>query len=81
MDLDPTRQQKDFRTEVRNWLKGNIPKEPLPSMDTQEGFELHRAWEKKLFENRWSVIAWPEKYGGRDLGAVSYTHLTLPTKA
>ena len=51
MDLDPTRQQKDFRSEVRNWLKGNIPKEPLPSMDTQEGFELHRAWEKKLFEN------------------------------
>ena len=43
MDLDPTRQQKDFRTEARNWLKGNIPKEPLPSMDTQEGFELHIA--------------------------------------
>ena len=36
MDLDPTREQKDFRTEVRNWLKENIPKEPLPSMDTQE---------------------------------------------
>mgnify|MGYP001300514231 CR=1 FL=1 len=42
MDLDPTREQKDFRAEVRNWLKENIPKEPLPSMDTQEGFELHR---------------------------------------
>ena len=68
MDLNPTKEQKDFRIEVRNWLKENIPKEPLPSMDTQEGFELHRAWEKKLFENRWSVIAWPEKYGGRDLG-------------
>ena len=67
MDLNPTKEQKDFRIEVRNWLKENIPKEPLPSMDTQEGFELHRAWEKKLFENRWSVIAWPEKYGGRDL--------------
>ena len=40
MDLDPTREQKDFRSEVRNWLKENTPKTPLPSMDTQEGFEL-----------------------------------------
>ena len=40
MDLDPTREQKDFRTEVRNWLKENTPKEPLPSMDTQEGLSF-----------------------------------------
>ena len=72
MDLDPTREQKDFRAEVRNWLKENIPKEPLPSMDTQEGFELHRTWEKKLFENGWSVITWPEKYGGRNLGVIEW---------
>ena len=72
MGSSGTREQKDFRTEVRSWLKGNIPKEPLPSMDTQEGFELHRAWEKKVFENGWSVITWPEKYGGRDLGVFEW---------
>ena len=50
MDLDPTREQKDFRIEVRNWLKGNVPKERLPSMDTQEGFQLHRAWKKNFLK-------------------------------
>jgi alkylation response protein AidB-like acyl-CoA dehydrogenase len=37
----------------------------LPSGDTAEGFALHVEWEKKLFDARWSVVSWPEEYGGR----------------
>ncbi len=56
-----------FRTEVRTWLDANVPAEPLPSMDTAEGFEAHRAWEQKMADARLSVVSWPEEFGGRDV--------------
>jgi alkylation response protein AidB-like acyl-CoA dehydrogenase len=72
MDLDFTPDQLAFRDEVRGWLADNVPAEPLPAMDTPEGFELHREWEGVLHEARWSVVAWPEAYGGRDAGLVEW---------
>jgi alkylation response protein AidB-like acyl-CoA dehydrogenase len=41
-------------------------------MDTPEGFERHREWERVLHEARWSVVAWPEAYGGRGVGLVEW---------
>lgn len=66
MDLSFTPAELAFRDEIRGWLAANLPAEPLKSMDTPDGFEQHREWEKKLFAAGWSVPAWPEKYGGRD---------------
>ena len=37
-----------FRAEVRDWLAAHVPAAPLPSLDTAEGFEAHRAWEREL---------------------------------
>jgi hypothetical protein len=34
-----------FRAEARDWLAAHVPAGPLPSLDTAEGFEEHRAWE------------------------------------
>ena len=65
MDLTFTEKEEAFRKECRAWLEANVPKEPLPSGDTREGFALHVEWEKKLFEARWAVVSWPEEYGGR----------------
>jgi len=65
MDLTFTAKEEAFRTECRDWLRANVPKEPLPSGDSKEGFALHVEWEKKLFANRWAVVSWPEEYGGR----------------
>ena len=48
MDLDYTPEQQAFREEVRTWLAANVPAEPLPSMDTAEGFLAHREWERVL---------------------------------
>ena len=56
----------DFRAEVRTWLADHVPREPLPSMDTAEGFEAHREWERTMAADRMSVVSWPEEYGGRD---------------
>jgi alkylation response protein AidB-like acyl-CoA dehydrogenase len=56
-----------FRAEVRDWLAGHVPARPLPSVDTAEGFERHRDWERELFAARLAVVSWPAGYGGRDL--------------
>ncbi|CAM4513815.1 acyl-CoA dehydrogenase family protein [Nocardia ninae] len=66
MDLDIDQATQEFQTEVREFLAANKPAQPLPSMDTQAGFEAHRAWEHTLADARLSVVAWPESYGGRD---------------
>ena len=57
----------DFRAEVRDWLAAHVPATPLPSVDTAEGFDRHRDWERELFAARLAVVSWPAEYGGRDL--------------
>jgi alkylation response protein AidB-like acyl-CoA dehydrogenase len=56
-----------FRAEVRDWLRAHVPAGPQPSVDTAEGFEWHRAWERELAAARLSVVSWPAAYGGRDV--------------
>ena len=65
MDLRYTAEEDEFRAEARTWLEANVPSEPLPSFDTEEGFALHRDWERTLAGGRWSAVSWPEEYGGR----------------
>lgn len=65
MDLNFTSEQIAFRKEARAWLESNVPAEPLKSFDTKEGFEQHRAWEKKLNAGGWAMVPWPVEYGGR----------------
>lgn len=55
-----------FRADVRTWLADHVPAQPLPSMDTAEGFEAHREWERTMAADRMSVVSWPVAYGGRD---------------
>jgi alkylation response protein AidB-like acyl-CoA dehydrogenase len=72
LDLDYTPAQTTFRAEIRAWLKAHVPAEPLPSFDTAEGFEAHRAWERTLAEGRWGMVTWPEAYGGRGLDLIRW---------
>ena len=65
MDLRWSAEQDAFRAEARRWLEANVPT-GLPSGDTREGFAAHLQWERTLFAARWSVVSWPERYGGRD---------------
>ncbi len=72
MDLRFTPKQDVFRAQVREWLVENVPDPMLPSMDTADGFEAHRKWERKLFDGGWGVVSWPVEYGGRGLGLVEW---------
>ncbi|MDK0518925.1 acyl-CoA dehydrogenase family protein [Streptomyces sp. ML-6] len=66
MDLSRTPQEEEFRAGARRWLRANVPAEPLPSLETAEGFAAHREWEARLYADRWSVVSWPAVHGGRD---------------
>ncbi len=72
MDISYTSAQNAFRAEVREWLTAHVPKGRLPSFDTPEGFEDHRAWERTLAKDKWGNVSWPTQYGGRGLDLVSW---------
>jgi alkylation response protein AidB-like acyl-CoA dehydrogenase len=63
--------EQAFRDEARAWLRANVPR-GLGSSGTREGFAEHVAWEQRLFEARWAVVAWPERYGGRDASLLEW---------
>ncbi len=65
MDLEFTERERAFRAECRAWLAAHVPKIPLPSGDTREGFTRHLEWEHELFDAGWAVVSWPKRYGGR----------------
>ncbi len=72
MDLDFTPHEEEFRRTARAWLEANVPAVPLASMDTAEGFEQHRAWERQLYEGGWSAVAWPVEYGGQGANLIEW---------
>jgi alkylation response protein AidB-like acyl-CoA dehydrogenase len=72
VDLDLDAETIEFRDEVRDWLAAHVPTEPLPPMDTDEGFEPHREWERTLAEARLSTVTWPREFGGRDASLLKW---------
>jgi len=61
-----------LRAEARDWLAAHVPAEPLPSVDTAEGFERHRKWERELAAAGLAVVSWPAQYGGRDASLLDW---------
>lgn len=72
MDLEFGAADEEFRAEVRAWLRAHVPAEPLPSLETEEGFAAHREWERTLGEARLGVVSWPEEYGGRGVSVLQW---------
>ena len=72
IDLRYTPRHRALRAEVRAWLATHVPRTPLPSYDTAAGFEAHRQWEATLHSGRWSMVTWPEEYGGRGLDLIEW---------
>ena len=72
MDLTFSDTELGFRDEIRTWLGDNMPAEEWAPMDTEEGFEQHRGWERTLFDAGWSVPNWPAAYGGRECSLIEW---------
>lgn len=75
MNFAYTKQEQDFRGEIRVWMDKNIPGDwgtpawPIPS-DPKEYKAASDAWMRKLSEGKWIGIDWPEEYGGRGATAL-----------
>ncbi|MFF9066618.1 acyl-CoA dehydrogenase family protein [Streptomyces sp. NPDC014891] len=72
MDLDFSAADHAFRAEARAWLTTHVPDVPPASLETEKGFAAHREWERLLFADRWSVVSWPEEYGGRNASILQW---------
>ncbi len=72
MELTLSETELAFQAEAREWLAANVPAEPLPSMDTPEGWVLHQEWERRLADARFSVVSWPREFGGREASLVEW---------
>jgi alkylation response protein AidB-like acyl-CoA dehydrogenase len=60
---------KAFREEAASWLDAQLsgPFKAIRGQTNQvDNVEERRAWEAALGEARWSVVGWPEIWGGRD---------------
>jgi len=64
--------EEAFRREVRDWMEANVPRTPLPSMDTATGFAAHREWERTLNEGGFAMVSWPREYGGRGANLIEW---------
>ncbi len=73
MDFEPryTEEQQTFRTEVRDWLKDNVPDDlanPADSADTTyDDYLQYRALGRDLGEKGWLWPTAPTEYGGGGL--------------
>ncbi len=74
MNISFTSEQARFREEIREWLAENlsVDNQKPATMDTPEGFEEHRQWEKQLFEGGWAVPHWPAEFGGKDCSIIEW---------
>lgn len=60
---------KAFREEAADWLETALsgPFRAIRGQTNQvDNVEERRAWEQAMGEARWSVVGWPEEWGGRD---------------
>jgi alkylation response protein AidB-like acyl-CoA dehydrogenase len=77
VDLRPTDEQRRFRSEVREWLRANLPWEygvglPPRTGDLAEEVRLGREWQAKLAAARLVGVTWPTEYGGRGAGPLEH---------
>jgi alkylation response protein AidB-like acyl-CoA dehydrogenase len=60
---------KAFRQEAADWLDAQLsgPFKAIRGQTNQvDNVEERRAWEAALGQARWSVVGWPEQWGGRN---------------
>jgi len=68
MDFQFGKKEEAFRSEIREFVKENMPSDRVSHMFGEEGED--KAWDfamsisKKLAERKWLTISWPEEFGG-----------------
>ena len=78
MDFEFTREQNEFRQEVEDWVRSELPDDwdertvywpggygTIPFFE-KEFVEFSEQFNRKLGEKGWLGLCWPEEYGGRN---------------
>jgi alkylation response protein AidB-like acyl-CoA dehydrogenase len=68
LDFDLSPGEKEYRDEVRAWLKANAPRTQDGGEDQKAFIENRRAWQRKLYDAGYVGITWPKEFGGQGLG-------------
>jgi len=72
MDFNFTPKQKQFRKELREFLRDEVPveKQEVFGLLTEEQYQFGREINLKLAERNWLTIGWPEEHGGGGKGPI-----------
>jgi len=75
MEFTFTREEEEFRQEVRQWLKQEIPArwtelDPGLWEETDETWALLREFQRKLGQKGWLAPAYPKQYGGSEMSHI-----------
>ena len=72
MDLKFTKEELDFQTEVRSWIKENystgMQERYIKSANGHLTKDEHVQWQKALYKKGWAGINWPKEFGGASFG-------------
>src|ERR1700747_1063864 len=74
MNFDDTPQEAAFRSQARQWIDANAPKELEAELSKsslgrirlqkQDIVDVAKRWQKKKSDAGWACLHWPKEYGG-----------------
>lgn len=72
MDIELTREQQVFRTEVCEFLQSNLPETLRRKVDAGSKISRreHAQWQAILAQKGWLAPSWPQEWGGTGWGVV-----------
>ncbi|MCH7844003.1 MAG: acyl-CoA dehydrogenase family protein, partial [Chloroflexi bacterium] len=72
MDFNFTTQQSEFREELRDFLRAEVPqeKQEVFGLLTEEQYQFGREINRKLAARNWLAVGWPQEHGGGGKGPI-----------
>ena len=80
MNFDDTPEEAAFRSQARQWIEANAPKELEAELSksslgrirlqNHDIVEVAKRWQKQKFDAGWTCLHWPKEYGGRGASPV-----------
>ncbi|MEY4339647.1 MAG: hypothetical protein RLZ14_1497 [Actinomycetota bacterium] len=78
MQLTYTPDAEAFRSEIRAWLRDNLPSGWMDAVDRGEVLEMtaderkafNEGWPARLYTGGWICATWPTEYGGKGLSTM-----------
>lgn len=71
MDFTESKEQREFRAVVRNWIENTMKQLPKTGAVNQVDREVNsRWWQERLYADGWAGLSWPVEFGGRGLSSI-----------